>query len=99
MHRTKSEKMRDDLIGEAVLLILKDNGPINFKTLAVKLKIMASIERDVERRGALSAAALEVEQKVKSSSGVQTEVRSHCYVNRMHHFMVTDTQHKYDKKH
>ncbi|UYM55849.1 hypothetical protein [Leclercia adecarboxylata] len=99
MHRTKSEKLRDDLIGEAVLLILKDNGPINFKTLAVKLKIMASTERDVERRSALSAAALEVEQKVKSSRGVQTEYRSHCYVNRMHHLMVNDTHHKYDKKH
>ena len=99
MHRTKSERLRDDLIGEAVLLILKDNGPINFKTLAVNLKIMASMERDAERRSALSAAAVEVEQKVKSSSRVYPEARKNCLINSMHHLMVNTAQHKYDKKH
>ncbi len=99
MHRTRCEKLKDDLIGEAVLLILKDNGPINFKSLAVKLKIMASTERDVERRSALSSAVAEVEQKVKSSGGMHSDVRKNCHINSMHHFVVNTTQHKYDKKH
>ena len=30
MHRTKFERLKDDLIGEAVLSILKENGPITF---------------------------------------------------------------------
>lgn len=99
MHRTRYEKLKDDLIGEAVLLILKDNGPINFKSLAVKLKIMASTERDVERRSALSSAVAEVEQKVKSSGGMHSDIRKNFHINSMHHLMVNTTQHKYDKKH
>lgn len=99
MHRTRCEKLKDDLIGEAVLLILKDNGPINFKSLAVKLKIMASTERDVERRSALSSAVAEVEQKVQSSGGAHSDAIKNCNINGMHHFVVNPTQHKYDKKH
>lgn len=99
MHRTRCETLKDDLIGEAVLLILKDNGPINFKSLAVKLKIMASTELDVERRSALSSAVTEVEQKVKSSGGMHSDIRKNCHINNMHHLMVSTTQHKYDKKH
>ena len=99
MHRTKCEKLKDDLIGEAVLLILKDKGPVNFQALAVKLKIMARTERDAERRSALSAAVVEVENKVKSSGGEHSEVRRNCNINMMHHLTVKNTHHKYDKKH
>lgn len=99
MHRTKFEKLKDDLLGEAVLLILKDKGPINFKSLAVKLKIMASTERDFERRSTLSAAVIEVEQKVRSRGGEHSGAIINCNINRMHSPVVNNTQHKYDKKH
>ena len=93
MHRTRFEKLKDDLIGEAVLLILKDNGPINFKSLAIKLKKMASTERDTERCSALSAAVAEVDQKVKSSESMHPDVRKNSYISNMQRLMVNPTQH------
>lgn len=99
MHRTRCEKLKDDLIGEAVLLILKDKGPINFRSLAIKLKKMASTERDTERRSALSAAVAEVDQKVKSSGDMHSDVRKNCHISSMHYLVVNPPQHKYDKKH
>lgn len=93
MHRTRFEKLKDDLIGEAVLLILKDNGPINFKSLAIKLKKMASTERDTERCSALSAAVAEVDQKVNSSESMHPDVTKKSYISNMQRLMVNPTQH------
>ncbi len=93
MHRTRFEKLKDDLIGEAVLLILKDNGPINFKSLAIKLKKMASTERDTERRSALSAAVAEVDQKVKSSESMHSDVIKNSFISNMQYLAVNPKQH------
>ncbi|HBX12323.1 hypothetical protein [Leclercia adecarboxylata] len=93
MHRTRFEKLKDDLIGEAVLLILKDNGPINFKSLAIKLKKMASTERDTERRSALSAAVAEVDQKVKSSESMHSDVIKKNFISNMQYLAVNPKQH------
>ncbi len=93
MHRTRFEKLKDDLIGEAVLLILKDNGPINFKSLAIKLKKMASTERDTERRSALSAAVAEVDQKVKSSESMHSDVIKKIFISNMQYLAVNPKQH------
>ena len=50
MHRTKFERLKDDLIGEAVLSILKENGPITFVSLANRLRAMANVESNDERK-------------------------------------------------
>ena len=60
MHRTKFERLKDDLIGEAVLSILKENGPITFASLANRLLAMANVESNDERKNALIAAEDEV---------------------------------------
>lgn len=99
MHRTKSEKLKDDLIGEAVLLILKDKGPINFQSLAMKLRNMAITERDSERRSALSAAIVEIEQRIKSNAGEHSEVRGNYSIDRMQRLMMSHKQTITDKKH
>lgn len=99
MHRTKFEKQRDDLIGEAVLLILKSKGPINFKSLAMKLKNMALTERDSERRSALSAAIVEIEQRIKSTAGEHAEIREHYNIEPVRRLMMNHKHDKTDKKH
>ncbi len=68
MHRTKFERLKDDLIGEAVLSILKENGPITFVSLANRLRAMANVESNDERKNALIAAEDEVRQRVTGVS-------------------------------
>ncbi|WP_333849484.1 hypothetical protein [Leclercia sp.] len=99
MHRTRFEKLKDDLIGEAVLLILKDKGPINFRSLAIKLKKMASTEFDSERRNALSAAIVEIEQRVKASAGEHSDVRGNYNIENMHRLIARDEPFRSVKKH
>ncbi|MCU6668724.1 hypothetical protein M8013_08180 [Enterobacteriaceae bacterium H4N4] len=99
MHRTKNEKLKDDLIGEAVLLILKNNGPINFKALASKLRAMAMGESDPERQAALAAAVAEIEQRNAGSANNPAETRGNYSIDNMHHLMTKNSQPRADKKH
>ncbi|MCU6664295.1 MAG: hypothetical protein ACRDD5_05310 [Silvania sp.] len=99
MHRTKPEKLKDDLIGEAVLLILKNNGPINFKALASKLRAMALSESDPERQTALAAAVAEIEQRTSGHASNHAEIRGNYSIDNMHHLMTKNSQQRADKKH
>lgn len=99
MHRTRLEKLKDDLIGEAVLLILKEKGAINFRTLAVKLKIMASTEQDAERRSALSVAVVEIEQRIETNAGEHSQLRGNYNIDYMHRLFKRSDNHNTIKKH
>lgn len=54
MSRSKREQLIDQLIGEAVLSILYDNGPISTRSLIERLQTMEASERDSQRRNVIA---------------------------------------------
>lgn len=54
MSRSKREQLIDQLIGEAVLSILYDNGPISTRSLIERLQTMEASERDAQRRNVIA---------------------------------------------
>ncbi|MCS5449705.1 hypothetical protein [Enterobacter huaxiensis] len=99
MHRTRFERLKDDLIGEAVLSILKENGPITFASLAERLRAMAGVESDDERKNALVAAEDEVRQRVTGVSQDRGRVIGDYDVGRIRSLFKKDTLLFPDKKH
>ena len=99
MHRTRFERLKDDLIGEAVLSILKENGPITFASLAERLRAMAGVESDDERKNALVAAEDEVRQRVTGVSQDRGGVIGYYDEGRIRSLVKKDTRLFPDKKH
>ncbi|AUJ81710.1 MULTISPECIES: hypothetical protein [Enterobacter] len=99
MHRTKFERLKDDLIGEAVLTILKENGPITFASLANRLLAMANVESNDERKNALIAAEDEVRQRITGVSKDRGRVIGDYDVGRIRSLFKKDTLLAPDKKH
>lgn len=99
MHRTKFERLKDDLIGEAVLSILKENGPITFVSLANRLRAMANVESNDERKNALIAAEDEVRQRVTGVSQDRGSVMGDYDIGRMRALFTKKTVLAPDKKH
>ena len=69
MNRSDHERLTDELIGEATLSLLKDNGPISMKLLLQRLQQMLSAERDGQRRNVLSQIILEISNDGKGGAG------------------------------
>lgn len=64
MNRSEIEQLQDEIIGEAVLSILRDNGPINNKAVVVRLKAMEAKEPDARKRDAIARVIEEVSDKL-----------------------------------
>jgi len=60
MKRSDVDKLIDELIGEAVLSLLKENGPINTHALVQRLRSMKAHEKDPERRDAIGNVIAEI---------------------------------------
>lgn len=60
MNSSEIEQLTDELIGEAVLSLLKENGPISTQALIRRLKVMESKELDVRRREMLVRVIAEI---------------------------------------
>ncbi|MEG1212012.1 MAG: hypothetical protein RSE29_12915 [Leclercia sp.] len=60
MNRSVNERLTDELIGEATLSLLQENGPISIKALLDRLRSMMSTERDSVRRDALTQIIAEI---------------------------------------
>jgi hypothetical protein len=71
MNRSELERLTDELIGEATLTLLKDNGPISMKLLLEALQSMLSAEQDGERRAALAQIILEISSDGSAQPGRQ----------------------------
>ncbi len=50
MNNSETEEITDEIIGEAVLALLKTNRPITTPTLLVRLRLMQATEPDRQRR-------------------------------------------------
>jgi|AGFT01.1.fsa_nt_gi hypothetical protein len=99
MHRTKFERLKDDLIGEAVLSILKENGPITFSSLAARLLLMARAESNPERKDALIAAENEVRERITGVSQDRGRIIGDYDVSRVRSILHHEPLHSPNKKH
>ncbi|HDS1152883.1 TPA: hypothetical protein QDZ66_003683 [Pluralibacter gergoviae] len=69
MNKSESENLNDELIGEAVLFLLKSKGPITTQSLLTALRAMESSERDPVRRQALTSIVAEISDIAVGSGG------------------------------
>ena len=99
MHRTLFERLKDDLLGEAVLSILKEEGPITFVALADRLLSMAEVETNDERKDALIAAEKEVRQKVTRVSPDRGTIIGDYDVGRIRSLFKKDSLSTPNKQH
>jgi len=99
MHRTKFERLKDDLIGEAVLSILKENGLISFTSLANRLLRMANVESNDERKNALVAAEAEVRLRVAGTLQAQGRMIGDYDAGRISSLLKKENVLFPDKKH
>ena len=60
MNRSEDEILNDELIGEAVLSLLKSGGPITTQSLLKALIAMERAEKDATRQAALSGIIAEI---------------------------------------
>lgn len=75
MKSTKSEQLTDELIGEAVLSLLHDRGPINTLSLIARLQTMQSNEQDSQRQEIMARLIEEISHShiVSASDRDETE--------------------------
>ncbi len=67
MSRSESEQLTDELIGEAVLSLLSENGPVNTRALITRLRSMEAKETDIRRRETLGRVIAEITKTTKVS--------------------------------
>lgn len=60
MNNSETEEITDEIIGEAVLALLKTNRPITTPTLLVRLRLMQATESDRQRRKLIAAVIEEI---------------------------------------
>ena len=60
MNSSDADKLTDQLIGEAVLSLLKEHGPITTEALVQRLRDMKVHEKDPRRRETLEAVIAEI---------------------------------------
>ena len=60
MNNSETEEITDEIIGEAVLALLKKNRPITTPTLLVRLRLMQATEPDGQRRKIIAAVIEEI---------------------------------------
>ena len=60
MNSSETEEITDEIIGEAVLALLKTNRPITTPTLLVRLRLMQATEPDRQRRKIIAAVIEEI---------------------------------------
>ncbi len=67
MNRSEVEQLTDELIGEAVLSLLSENGPVNTRALVTRLRAMEAKEADSRRREILGRVIAEINNNTKVS--------------------------------
>ena len=60
MNRSDAERLTDQLIGEAVLSLLKERGPLTTDSLVQRLRKMQVREKDPRRRETLAKVIAEI---------------------------------------
>lgn len=79
MNRSDIERLTDELIGEAVLSLLKRKAPVSSMALLTELRAMQGVERDPRRREAFPSivAYIEAVTANKNEQKTPTTKRQH----------------------
>ena len=76
MNRSEIDQLTDELIGEAVLSLLSENGPVNTRALITRLRAMEAKEADTRRRETLGRVIAEINKNAEVSMREQTTSRT-----------------------
>jgi len=60
MNRSNADRLIDQLIGEAVLCLLKERGPVTTEGLLQRLRVMKEHEKDPQRRETLAVVIADI---------------------------------------
>ncbi|EKS6885940.1 hypothetical protein QCH21_000899 [Enterobacter bugandensis] len=63
MNRSDADKLTDQLIGEAVLSLLREHGPVTTEALVQRLRQMKTHEKNPRRRETLAKAIADIGSK------------------------------------
>lgn len=85
MNRSDIEQLTDELIGQAVLMLLKRKAAVNSMALLAQLRVMQDIEVDARRRGVfpLVIAYIEAVMSEKKQSKYQPKKSGQTEIIRM----------------
>lgn len=84
MNRSDIEQLTDELIGEAVLSLLKRKAPVSSMALLTELRNMQAVERDPRRRSAFPSIVASIEAIVANKSQQETPVEKRQHKERVH---------------
>ena len=92
------QKYVDDMIGEAVIVLLKSGGPVTTTALLSQLTDMASLSSDQDRADACKQGIMEIKQSIsknfeKRSQFLKQQSSQYETPNRL------QPRHQYDTKH
>lgn len=90
MKRSENETLHDELIGEAVLSLLKSKGPITTRSLVTSLQAMESVESDAVRKLALGGIITEISGIAQAQDGYDPQSRHQSKNTPFPHFGVSD---------
>ncbi|WP_394517622.1 hypothetical protein [Pantoea sp. SGAir0175] len=87
MYRSEDEKLADIVMGDAVLQLLKQAGPVTTLALLEKLRAMAASETDPARQRAFRYAIAEVQNSKSAPQGEAVALKgsdnvTHIFRNR-----------------
>ncbi|NIE51855.1 hypothetical protein ABNP39_20240 (plasmid) [Pantoea dispersa] len=87
MYRSEDEKLADIVMGDAVLQLLKQAGPVTTLALLEKLRAMAASETDPVRQRAFRYAIAEVQNSKSAPQGEAVALKgsdnvTHIFRNR-----------------
>ncbi|SNY70258.1 hypothetical protein [Enterobacter sp. CC120223-11] len=73
MNRNDIEQLTDELIGEAVISLLKRKAPVSSMALLTELRTMQAVERDPRRRGAFPQVVAYIEGVMVDNNGQEAQ--------------------------
>ncbi|HKS35061.1 MAG TPA: hypothetical protein VJS14_15150 [Enterobacteriaceae bacterium] len=99
MNRSEIEQLQDEIIGEAVLSILRDNGPINNKAVIARLQAMEAREVDSHKREAIARVIEEVSDKLATPRRAAAHEVSEPDRSNVYSLFGEESQSRISKKH
>ncbi|ALB64884.1 FIG00554126: hypothetical protein [Cronobacter condimenti 1330] len=99
MNRSEKDQLTDEIIGEAVLSLLREKGPINMRVLIARLRSMETSESDPQRREAIARVITEISASRVSGQRNGTRERKEWNGDNIHSLFGEKTPPDSSKKH
>ncbi|AHB72552.1 hypothetical protein SMZ82_003940 [Cronobacter malonaticus] len=99
MNRSEKDQLTDEIIGEAVLSLLREKGPINMRVLIARLRSMETSESDPHRREAIARVIAEISATTVSGRRNGTRERKEWSGDNVHSLFGESASPDGSKKH